>query len=259
MGAVRSGHEGGQLPRWARLSFALALVAAVAGVVTFVVMDVFASSPPYVDYAAGHLSGKPVTMTIESDPTTGFGPLAPSVTYMFKEPTGSPDSAGSWVHSTQFTVPARTRVEVTAYEFDTGDPLRNQVWGQVTGTMGDEVDVDVSGCQGFCGSQKVAKTSVSLIDSNVYPYIGHTFSLPALGINVPLKGLSPLTPPTKICASAPCLPSQNPHTTTTFSFVTPGPGTYRWQCFIPCGYSYFDGNGGPMATIGYMTGFMRVE
>ncbi len=250
------------MPRWARLSIALVFLAGIAGLATFVVMDVFRSSPGYVDYAAGHVAGQPVQMTIESDPTTGFGPLAPSVTYMFKKPAGSPNSASSWAHTTLFDVPAHTVVQVTAYEFDTGDPLRNQVWGQITGTVGNKVEVNVSGCAGYCGSEKVATETVSLIDSNIYPYIGHTFSFPSLGLNVPLKGLSPTTPPSgknDICPNAPCLPSQHPHTMTTFSFVTPGPGTYRWQCFIPCGYSYLDGQGGPMATIGYMTGFMHVE
>lgn len=250
------------MSRWGRLGVAVTLVAAVVGVSIFVVMDVFGASPPYVNYAAGHVAGQPITMTIESDPTTGFGTLAPSVTYMFKNPTGSPDSAASWTHSTLFIVPAHTRVDVTAYEFDTGDALRNQVWGRITGTIGGTVKVYVGGCDGYCGSEKVPVQTVSLIDSNVYPYIGHTFSFPSLGLNVPLKGLSPAIPPSgknDICPNAPCLPDQHPHTMTTFSFVTPGPGTYRWQCFIPCGYSYFDGQGGPMATIGYMTGFMRVQ
>lgn len=247
------------MPRWSRLTIALGLVMAVAGVVTFFVMDVLSSSVPYVNYASSSAAGKPVTMTIEADPAAGLGSLPPSVTYMFKEPTGSPNSAASWVHTTLFDVPAHTLVKVTAYEFDTGDPLRNQVWGVVGGVVGDKLTVNVSGCDGYCGSEKNPTQSVSLIDSNIYPYIGHTFTFPSLGLDVPLKGLSPLTPPTAVCPNAPCLPDQHPHTTTTFSFVTPGPGTYRWQCFIPCGYSYFDGQGGPMATIGDMTGFMRVE
>ncbi len=36
------------------------------------------------------------------------------------------------------------------------------------------------------------------------------------------------------------------------------PGTYRWQCFVPCGLAFLLGNGGPMQTIGYMTGNMEV-
>ena len=43
-----------------------------------------------------------------------------------------------------------------------------------------------------------------------------------------------------------------------FSFVTPGVGQYRWQCFVPCGLGYLYGNGGPMSTLGYMGGFLKV-
>ena len=43
-----------------------------------------------------------------------------------------------------------------------------------------------------------------------------------------------------------------------FSFTSPGPGNYRWQCFVPCGLGWLYGNGGPMSTLGYMGGFMQV-
>ena len=35
-------------------------------------------------------------------------------------------------------------------------------------------------------------------------------------------------------------------------------GTFRWQCLVPCGGGFLDGNGGPMQTIGYMMGNMEV-
>jgi hypothetical protein len=35
-------------------------------------------------------------------------------------------------------------------------------------------------------------------------------------------------------------------------------GIFRWQCIIPCGGGYLDGNGGPMSTEGYMSGQMEV-
>ena len=46
--------------------------------------------------------------------------------------------------------------------------------------------------------------------------------------------------------------------TTTFTFRTPGKGLYRWQCFVPCAAGYIAGFGGPMQTVGYMDGFMKV-
>ena len=39
----------------------------------------------------------------------------------------------------------------------------------------------------------------------------------------------------------------------------PHGGIFRWQCFVPCGGGFIDGNGGPMQTIGYMTGNMEVR
>ena len=33
---------------------------------------------------------------------------------------------------------------------------------------------------------------------------------------------------------------------------------YHCQCFIPCGGGHYAGNGGPMQTLGYMGGFLKV-
>ena len=62
-------------------------------------------------------------------------------------------------------------------------------------------------------------------------------------------------------ARAPTQPRANsPHTVVKFTFKTPStPGAYRWQCFVPCGLGYVDGNGGPMGTPGYMMGQMEVQ
>ena len=41
--------------------------------------------------------------------------------------------------------------------------------------------------------------------------------------------------------------------------MSPGPtGSWRWQCLVPCGGGFIDGNSGPMQTVGFMTGFMQV-
>ena len=82
----------------------------------------------------------------------------------------------------------------------------------------------------------------------------HTFSIPSLGINVPLYGNNGNA---NLCGAAPCT-TNSPHNIIRFSFTTPGPGNYRWQCFVPCGLGFLYGNGGPMSTLGYMGGFMKV-
>jgi len=84
----------------------------------------------------------------------------------------------------------------------------------------------------------------------------HTFTIPDLDVNVPLPGISPNAKNT--CSVTPCTVDQA-HNTITFSFRAPGPGTYRWQCFVPCGAGSLFGNGGPMQTIGYMSGLIEVS
>ena len=84
----------------------------------------------------------------------------------------------------------------------------------------------------------------------------HTFSVPDLDINVPMPGVDANAK--NQCAVAPCTLAEA-HNTITFSFVSPGPGSYRWQCFVPCALAFLYGNGGPMQTIGYMDGLIEVS
>ncbi len=93
-----------------------------------------------------------------------------------------------------------------------------------------------------------------VINSNAGNGVAHTFSIPSLGINVPLYGNNGNA---NLCGAAPCTTS-SPHKIVRFSFMSPGPGNYRWQCFVPCGLGFLFGNGGPMSTLGYMGGFMQV-
>ena len=59
------------------------------------------------------------------------------------------------------------------------------------------------------------------------------------------------------CANAPC-PLNTAHHTISFTFRTGGKGTFRWQCFVPCAAGFIQGFGGPMQTVGYMDGFVKV-
>ena len=93
----------------------------------------------------------------------------------------------------------------------------------------------------------------------------HTFAIPGLGINVPVASPPTVDENNALCGTSPVRGDRPrlggaPHTVVKFSFKTPNtPGTYRWQCFVPCGGGYVDGNGGPMATPGYMMGQMEVQ
>lgn len=213
-------------------TLAVLVVVAVAAIL-FGVMVLF-REPPTVDFTAGHKAGQPVDMTLQTVGSYGSGPHPTWVSYLTKSPQGQ------WVHTTLWQVPAHTQINMTIYNYDSGSPLRNQQIGKITGTKG--------------GIAYLNGKPVRLIDSNAGNGVGHTFSIPTLGINVPLYGNPPNA---TLCAAAPCT-VRSPHEVMKFSFTTPGPGQYPFQCFVPCGLGYLFGNGGPMQTVGYMDGFLKV-
>ena len=130
------------------------------------------------------------------------------------------------------------------YEFDGPTPLRNNYFGKITGTIGNVEYVD--------------HKPVSLLDSWGQTTVAHTFAIPSLNVMVPLYA----TQAANLCPNSPCPTNDqktNPYALDQFSINAPtATGDYRWQCFIPCGLGFLDGFGGPMQTIGYMTGSMRV-
>jgi hypothetical protein len=218
-----------------RIAIVSVLFAVAIGLVVFTSMDYLRSNPPTVDFTSGHKAGQPVDLTIQTVGTIGFGTHPTWVSYLTRDPDGK------WVHTTLWDVPAHTRINVTDLQYDTGSPLRNQFFGRVRGTIG--------------GTMILNGHAVSLVNSNAGNGVGHTFTIPNLGINVPLYGVP--SNAKNICGAAPCTPNYV-HNVVQFSFMSPGPGQYPWQCFIPCGLGFLYGNGGPMQSIGYMTGFLKV-
>jgi hypothetical protein len=147
-------------------------------------------------------------------------------------------NSGDWRHATTFNVPANSVVQVTIYQYDGQSGLRNPFISQATGTVG--------------GSFLLNGKPTRAINPDT---ASHIFAIPQLGVSVPLMGIpdSAKNP----CANAPCALS-NDHETITFSFRTGKPGLYRWQCFVPCAAGFIYGFGGPMQTVGYMDGFVKV-
>lgn len=214
-----------------RIVILLALFALATGLIIFTTMAFLGSTPPAVTFSPP--VGQPVNLTLQTVGTIGFGVHPDWVSYLVKNP------AGKWEHTTLWQVPPHTKIDVTIEQFDSGSPLRNQENGLVTGVKDARVD----------GSP------FSLTNSYAGLAVGHTFSVPELGINVPLPGVNPSAK--NFCGAAPC-PLSDAHKIVTFSFTSPAAGTYRWQCFIPCGVGFLYGNGGAMQTIGYMDGFLEV-
>jgi hypothetical protein len=221
-----------------RVGTLLVAFLAVVGGVIFVVIHFLLAGPPVVDYAAGVAPGQPVSIVLQEDPQNTVSNHPDWVSYFIKDP-----KTGAWVHTTLFQVPAGSRVNVTILGYDGCTPLRNPFWGKVTGTIGGVEDVNGS--------------PVSVLNSWASCSVGHTFSIPGIGLNVPVASPTTLSANNNLCGTSPCV--SGPHTTVTFSFNAPkSDGDYFWQCRVPCGLGYLDGFGGPMQTIGFMTGQMEV-
>jgi hypothetical protein len=217
---------------------------AVVAIGVFVVIKFFLAGPPVVDYTAGVTAdtGATVNVVMQEDPQNDVSSHPDWVSYFVQNPT-----THQWIHTTVFKVPAGSRINMTIYGFDGCTPLRNPYWGHVTGTIG---NVAYENGKPF---------------TNLNPYSGcnvaHTFDIPSLNVNVPMGSptLAQINKP-GLCGSSPCTVTPgNPHVVMTFSFNTPKtPGSYNWQCNVPCGGGFIDGFGGPMQTIGFMTGNMEV-
>jgi hypothetical protein len=207
---------------------AVATVVSVALVVAYVTF--FLEATPSTAVAAGNAHG--AQLTLQSVPAFGHAPHPDWVSYLQR------DASDRWHHTTIWKLPANTLVHVTIYQYDTATGLRNPFWSQVRGTVGGTMAVN-------------GRTVHSLPPDDA----SHTFAIPELRISVPLKGVA--DDAKNQCSAAPCTLAQA-HETITFTFRSPKPGTYRWQCFVPCAAAFIYGFGGPMQTIGWMDGMLKV-
>ena len=224
----------------ARVTTLFVAFLAVAAGVGFVVVHYLLGGPPTMNFTPDASGVVNVVMQVDPQAPSSAGDSA-WPTYELKDP-----QTGAWVQSTLFTVPAGHRVNFTVYEFDGSTPLRNNYFGKITGVIGNV--------------EYVNHKPVSVLDSWGQTSVAHTFAIPSLNVMVPLYA----TQASNLCPNSPCPTGDpnsktNPYVVDQFSINSPtASGSYRWQCFIPCGLGYLDGFGGPMQTIGYMTGEMKV-
>ena len=139
-----------------------------------------------------------------------------------------------FLHS-DFQLPANSTVVVTVTNFDNATPFPKNTseLSQASGIVGGSFSVTPILATDPNGSAGPTRTERALDPGQV----SHTFSLPALGINVPIA----------------------PNARTTFTFETGSPCACQWHCLIPCGTGA-NGYGGPMAaTSGYMEGTLTVS
>ena len=202
-----------------------------------------------VHYSA---SGGQVNVVLQEDPSNDSATTPDWVTYYTQDPTTK-----QWVHTTLFTVPANTKVNMTIYGFDGCTPLRNNYWGLVQGVIGNQVTVQQFSKNNTALGPPQTK---SFINSWANCTVGHTFAIPGLNLYVPVASPNANNSANNLCSSSPCTPtSGGAYSLETFSFMSPShTGSFRWQCLIPCGGGFINGNGGPMQTLGWMAGFMYV-
>jgi hypothetical protein len=201
----------------------------VAALVVWYVVGYVISLPSTVPQAS---AAGVTNITVQTVASYGHQPHPEWVSYLVK------NSQGQWVHSTIWKVPAHSVVRMTVFQYDTATGLRNPFLGQGRGLVGGTMTID--------GKVRDA------LDPDL---ASHTFTVPDLGVSVPLKGVGDDAP--NQCAVTPCTMAQA-HTTTTFEFRTGAPGMIRWQCFVPCGAGWLYGFGGPMQTVGWMDGYLKV-
>ncbi len=210
------------------LSATLLVIAAIAAYVFLYLTNVpgSATAAQTANGAQLNLATVPAAATNDPHPTW--------VSYYVTNGQGT-----GWQHDTTFVVPAHSLVHVTIRQYDSSSGLRNPFISQATGTVGGTFTLD-------------GKT-MQAINPDL---ASHVFAIPQLGVSVPLAGIPDNAK--NACGNAPCDPSTTAHTTTTFTFRTGAKGLYRWQCFVPCGAGYVLDFGGPMQTVGYMDGFLKV-
>jgi hypothetical protein len=143
------------------------------------------------------------------------------------KPGGPAENWPAYLASTPLSVPAHTIITVTIRNFDLGDAAL------VDGSPLAKVQGTVGGAASFDGHPYTA------LDA---PKVAHTFTIPQLGLNVPIPGDAP---------------DNASYLTVTFSFRTGRAGTYTFECFAPCGTG--NGFGGPMASMAYMKGILTVR
>ena len=233
----------------ARIGTLLVAFAAVVAGAVFIVVHYLGSSLEVVNYSP-EASGGVVNVVMQEDPQNTVSSEPDWVSYFVQDP-----KTKAWVHTTLFQVPANTRVNMTILGYDGCTPLRNNFWSKVQGTIGGGMTV-----QQFktVGQPLGPPRRYSVLNSWSNCSVGHTFAIPSLHVFVPMASPNTALFNKSPCGTSPC--TSGPHSLVKFSFMTPKTtGTFRWQCFVPCGGGFLDGNGGPMQTLGFMMGNMEVS
>ena len=140
--------------------------------------------------------------------------------------------------SAQITLPAHRLIKLVIINYDDGaadltDPKYESVTGTVNNQMALVNNTKINSTMTASGIEVRGAETVSSLPTDE---IAHTFTIPSLGINIPIGTSS-----------------------TVVSYLTLNtPGEYTWFCMTACGGGA-DGLGGAMSTPGWMTGSLAVQ
>jgi hypothetical protein len=175
-----------------------------------------------------HQSPSPIATAASGESNNGSPVVDLKLTTVAQVGFGDHPNWVGYLPTTFFKVPPNATVRVTIDQQDGPSGLRNPYLGLVRGTIGNSMTVN-------------GKTTQAINPDKT----AHTFSVPDLGVSVPLLGIDANDP-------------KNTDNFVVFSFKVPASGIFRWQCFVPCAAGTLYGNGGPMQTLGYMDGQIEV-
>ena len=202
----------------------------VAGVVvTGIVVGIFVTR--FLNPTPPQIAATTTSTSLQGRPVVSF--TLTTVAAVGNEGQGNgihPNWVG-YLPTTYLSVPAGAVVHMTINQQDGSSGLRNPYFSLVRGTINNQMTVN-------------GKVMSALDPNNPGP--GHSFTIPDLGVSVPLEGVAD-----NAAAGA--------TNVVQFDFIVPNKkGLFRWQCFVPCAAGTLYGNGGPMQTLGYMTGELQV-
>ena len=195
------------------------------------------------EFAIQYLHQSPSPIFTSASAESGASPIVDlNLTTVGAVGTGDHPNWVGYLPTTFFKVPPNAIVKVTIDQQDSASGARNPYLGLVRGTV-DPNTGQVDNLMSVKRDVDKDAKSMQVIDPSL---AAHSFSVPDLGVSVPLLGTDPNN-------------SKNTDNFITFYFKVPASGIFHWQCFVPCGAGTLYGNGGPMQTLGYMDGQIEVQ
>ena len=141
---------------------------------------------------------------------------------------GGTEETGPALVPSNFVLPANTTVDITIVNYDDATPLPagSKQYAKAYGIVGTLAVSDLDAV-----NPNAVKSARHVKALDPASEVSHTFTIAALGLNVPVA----------------------PQSVTTFRFHTGHRGSYEWRCVDPCGAGDA-GWGGAMSAKGYMVG-----